>query len=61
MRFEIYRSGTSLLAQVWRWRLIAANGNTIADSAEGYYDKADCRHGIELVQGTNVLTPIVEI
>jgi uncharacterized protein YegP (UPF0339 family) len=60
MRFEIYKSGTSLPSQVWRWRLVAANGNTIAESGEGYYDKADCQHGIELVRGTNALTPVDE-
>ncbi|MDI9239867.1 DUF1508 domain-containing protein [Lysobacter sp. LF1] len=61
MRFVVYKSGASALSQVWRWRLVAANGKTIADSAEGYYSKADCLHGIELVKGTNVLTPVVEV
>jgi uncharacterized protein YegP (UPF0339 family) len=36
MRFEIYKSGTTLLSQVWRWRLVSSNERTIADSAEGY-------------------------
>lgn len=61
MKFEIYRSGTPQLSQTWRWRLVAANGETIADSAEGYYDKTDCRHGIELVKGTGALTPVTEV
>ena len=60
MRFEVYKSGTTLLSQVWRWRLVASNGRTVADSAEGYQSKADCLHGIELVKGTNLLTPVVE-
>lgn len=62
MRFEVYKSGTSVLGQVWRWRLVAtSNGKTIADSGEGYYSKQDCLHGVSLVKGTNVLTPVVEL
>jgi uncharacterized protein YegP (UPF0339 family) len=34
----------------WRWRLVAGNGRIIADSGEGYRDKQDCLHGIELVK-----------
>ncbi|MDT5270456.1 MAG: uncharacterized protein QOH49_2642 [Acidobacteriota bacterium] len=34
----------------WRWRLLAGNGRIIADSGEGYRDKQDCLHGIELVK-----------
>ena len=34
----------------WRWQLRAANQRIIADSAEGYRDKQDCLHGIELVK-----------
>ena len=60
MRFEIYRSSTSALAQVWRWRLVSSNGRTVADSAEGYFSKSDCQHGIELVKGTNASTPVVD-
>ena len=60
MRFEIYKSGTTLLSQVWRWRLVSFNGHTIADSAEGYTSKSDCQHGIDLVKGTNSLTPVVD-
>ena len=36
----------------WRWRLIAANGRRIADSAESYWNKADCQAGINLVKGS---------
>ena len=36
----------------WRWQLVAANGRTIADSAESYINKQDCRDGITLVQGS---------
>jgi uncharacterized protein len=60
MRFEIYKSGTTLLSQVWRWRLVSSNERTIADSAEGCTSKSDCQHGIDLVKGTNSLTPVVD-
>ena len=36
-------------ADEWRWRAVAANGRTIADSAEGYVRRADCLHGLALV------------
>ena len=60
MRFEIYKSATTLLSQVWRWRLVSSNGRTIADSAEGYSSTSDCQHGIDLVKGANSLTPVVD-
>lgn len=28
-------------ADEWRWRLVAANGETIADSAEGYVSRSN--------------------
>ncbi len=36
-RFEVYQDK----AQQWRWRGIAANGEKIADSGEGYISKAN--------------------
>ena len=45
MRFRIYRD----VQRFWRWRLLARNGRTIADSAEGYVNRVDCRHAIDLV------------
>ena len=46
MRFELYRDARG----EWRWRLRVANGNVIADSAEGYSRREDCEHGIGLVK-----------
>lgn len=43
----------------WRWRLTAANGNTIADSDEGYKSEADCLAGIELVNNSKD-TPVLK-
>ncbi len=34
----------------YRWRLRADNNEIIADSAEGYVNKSDCKHGIDLVK-----------
>lgn len=34
----------------YRWHFRADNGRIIADSAEGYINKSDCEHGIELVK-----------
>ncbi|MCA3254482.1 MAG: DUF1508 domain-containing protein [Alphaproteobacteria bacterium] len=32
----------------WRWRLRAGNNKVVADSGEGYWNEADCDHGIAL-------------
>jgi uncharacterized protein YegP (UPF0339 family) len=46
----------------WRWRLRAAgNGKIIADSAEGYKNRADCIHGIRLVAKVAPTTYIWDI
>ncbi|OUM01767.1 YegP family protein [Variovorax sp. JS1663] len=37
-------------ASQWRWRFVASNGRTIADSAESYHNLQDCEHGIALVK-----------
>lgn len=55
MRFFLYTD----TAGYWRWRLIAANNRTIADSGEGYYNKADAQHGIDLVK-TAYTAPVYE-
>jgi uncharacterized protein YegP (UPF0339 family) len=46
MFFHLYRD----VANQWRWILYATNGRKIADSAEGYFNKADCLSGIRLVK-----------
>ncbi len=67
MKFEIYKSSPSItslaagsLVQQWRWRLRANNGEIIA-SGESYHNRTDCIHAINLVQGTSVNTPIIEV
>jgi uncharacterized protein YegP (UPF0339 family) len=46
LTFEIYEDAK----KEFRWRLKASNGQVIATSGQGYKAKADCRHGIELIQ-----------
>ena len=40
----VYRVGE------WRWRFVAANGRTIADSGEGYQTLGDCDHAIAVLR-----------
>jgi uncharacterized protein YegP (UPF0339 family) len=44
--FELYQDN----ADEWRWRLLATNGNIIADSGEGYQSKQGAKRGIESVR-----------
>lgn len=60
MKFEIYASAGHSLVPQWRWRLVAGNGEIIADSAEGYVSRFDCEYAIGLVQSTSRTTPVVE-
>jgi uncharacterized protein YegP (UPF0339 family) len=44
--FSVYKD----TAGGWRWTLWADNNKRIADSAEGYKNRADCIAGIGLVK-----------
>jgi uncharacterized protein YegP (UPF0339 family) len=44
--FHVYKDN----AGEWRWHLKAANGRIVADSGEGYHDRGDCIHAIEIVR-----------
>lgn len=44
-RFVVYRD----TAGDWRWRLVAANGRTVADSGEGYASRRGARQAITTV------------
>jgi uncharacterized protein len=46
LKFEIYKDAKG----EFRWRITAGNNRIIADSGEGYKNKEDCRHGIELIK-----------
>ncbi len=37
----------------WRWYLQASNGRKLANSGEGYHNRDDCIHAINLVAGSN--------
>lgn len=50
--FQVYEDA----AGEWRWRLVAGNEQVIADSGEGYRDKRDCLHAIELVKDSKEAT-----
>ncbi len=49
MYFSFYKDK----ANQWRWTLHAANHLKIANSGEGYYNKAECLSAIALVKGSS--------
>ena len=46
LKFEVYAGK----AGEFRWRLKAANGETLATGGQGYNAKADAKRGVGLVQ-----------
>lgn len=46
LKFEIYKDNK----MEFRWRLKAANGESLATSGQGYKAKADCKNGVERIQ-----------
>jgi uncharacterized protein YegP (UPF0339 family) len=48
MFYNLYKD----TAGQWRWRLYAANNKIIANSGEGYFNKADCLSAIALVKSS---------
>lgn len=55
--FEIYRDDGG----EYRWRLQADDNRIIAGSAEGYFSKSDCEHGIDLVKQLAPSAPINDL
>ena len=47
------------VARQWRWRYVASNGRTIADSGESYYNKMDALHGIAIMKASST-SPVYE-
>ncbi len=47
MRFEIYQANDG-----WRWRLIAANGNIVADSGEAYSSKWNAKRAVRRLKAS---------
>lgn len=48
MVYQVYRD----VNQQWRWRLVAGNNRTIANSGEGFHNKQDCLASIALVKSS---------
>lgn len=57
MTFEVFQRRT-LRGLRWFWRLRAANGRIVADSAEGYHNRDDALDGVEKVQATGPQTRV---
>ena len=55
MQYTIYKDTQGY----WRWNLKASNYRKIADSGEGYSNKADCLAAINLVKGSSA-APVYE-
>lgn len=49
MEYHVYRDANSQ----YRWYLLAGNNRKIANSGEGYHNRADCLAAISLVKGSN--------
>lgn len=47
-RYELYRDEQ----HQWRWRFVSANGNIMADSAEGYVRRIDAMRGIMVLMSS---------
>ncbi|MFB6091928.1 MAG: HVO_2922 family protein [Haloquadratum sp.] len=54
--FEVFRDK----AGQYRWRLVHANGNIIADSGEGYASKQKAKQGIRSVKENAPDADVVE-
>jgi uncharacterized protein YegP (UPF0339 family) len=55
-KFEVYQDAKS----EYRWRLKAANGQTIATSGEGYTTRQNCLNGIDSVKSNAPEAEVVE-
>jgi uncharacterized protein YegP (UPF0339 family) len=55
-KFEVYKDK----AGEFRWRLVAPNGKSIADSGEGYSSKQACLDGIASVKQNAPGAQVVE-
>jgi uncharacterized protein YegP (UPF0339 family) len=55
-KFELYKDAKG----EFRWRLVASNGQAIANGGEGYKTKESARNGIESVKKNAPTAPIEE-
>ena len=56
MKFVLYKDARG----EWRWRFLAANGNIICTSSEGYSSKQSAQHSIESVKKGAATAPVTE-
>jgi uncharacterized protein len=56
-KFEVYKDK----AGQFRWRLVASNGRTIAESGESFSGKQACLDGIESVRKNAPSAQVVEL
>lgn len=56
MKFVLYRD----VNKDYRWRLVAANGNIVADSGEGYRNKSDCLATVQSIKKAIAEAPVEE-
>jgi uncharacterized protein len=56
-KFEVYKDKGGQ----YRWRLVAPNGKSIADSGEGYSSKQACLDGIASVQKNAAGAQVAEV
>jgi uncharacterized protein YegP (UPF0339 family) len=57
-RFEIYQGTMGESLGSWYWRLRAANGEIIADGAQGYTTKAEVRRAVKRVVTASSAVPL---
>ena len=55
-KFELYKDAKG----EFRWRLLATNGQVIANSGEGYKTKDSAKNGIESVRKNAPAAPVEE-
>jgi uncharacterized protein YegP (UPF0339 family) len=60
MKFEVYQGKGR--KKRWYWRLVAANGEIIADGAQGYSTRQNCRRAVtKLKKAVNAKVPVETI
>lgn len=55
MTFTLYKTPTG-----WRWRLVARNGNVMADSGEGYRRRQDALAAIASLKRSVVRAVVIQ-
>lgn len=56
-QYEVYAG----IDRLWRWRLVATNGQIIAISSESYHNKSDAENGVAIAVSTNANTPVEDL